>query len=336
MKAAILAGGLGKRLRPLTEVIPKPLIFVGGAAMIDHCISALEGVGISEIVIVVSPYTEAPVRRHIAERYNKVSFVRQDVPLGTGDAVSKLYPSTGDVLVISSDVTVNESSLSNLIGYHERVKPIATILGVKVRNPSRYGALMLEGDHLKGVVEKPALPVSNVINSGIYVLSEEALKATLNLPFSPRGEKEITDAFNYLSSSGKDVRVITDEGSWWHDVGDFASMIKANEYYLQRGNAEPYVSAQHEVKTKDGGKIIGPSFVSNEATIRGTVGPFVSIDRGCIVEEGSSVERSIMMKGSKIRRAFHVSYSIVAPGAVVNHDGIGTPQSPFLFFGGEA
>ncbi|MFQ1021369.1 sugar phosphate nucleotidyltransferase [Tardisphaera saccharovorans] len=330
MKAGVLAGGMGKRLRPLTDVVPKPLVFVGGAVMIDHCMSALRAVGISDVVVVVSPYTESAVRQHLAEEGIEVRFARQDAPLGTGDAVSKLYPSNDDVLIISSDVTVEPRSLSALIEYHKRFRPVATILGIRVRDPRRYGALLIEGERLKGIVEKPLVPVSNVINSGIYVISEEGLKATKDLPTSPRGEKEITDAFNLMVNQGKEVRVITDEGSWWHDVGDFVSLIRANEFYLERGTGASYVGFGEKRVTEEGGVIIGPSYAPAGAKIRGSVGPYTSVDGGSIVERGASVDHSILMKGSRVFSGRRLSYSVLAPGAVASRDVFGSEDAPLL------
>ncbi|WP_449461771.1 sugar phosphate nucleotidyltransferase [Tardisphaera miroshnichenkoae] len=330
MKAGVLAGGIGKRLRPLTNVIPKPLVFVGGAAMIDHCISALRAVGISDVVVVVSPYTETAVRQHLAEKGIEAKLARQDAPLGTGDAVSKLYPSNDDVLIISSDVTVEPRSLNALIEYHKKFRPAATILGIRTRDPQRYGALLIEGERLKAVVEKPAVPVSNVINSGIYVLSEEGLEATRDLPVSPRGEKEVTDAFNLMARQGKEVRVITDEGSWWHDVGDFASLIRANEFYLERGKGGSYVGSGEKRITGQGGVIIGPSYASARAEIRGLVGPFVSVDDGSTVEKGASVEHSILMRDSRVLSGCRLSYSVLAPGAVAASDAFGNESAPLV------
>ncbi len=330
MKAGVLAGGIGKRLRPLTDVVPKPLVFVGGAAMIDHCVNALRDVGISDVVVVVSPYTETAVRRHLAEKGIEVTFARQDAPLGTGDAVSRLYPSNDDVLIVSSDVTVEPRSIGALIDYHKKLRPAATILGIRVHDPQRYGALLIEGERLKAVVEKPAVPVSDVINSGIYVLSEEALEFTRDLPISPRGEKEVTDAFNLMVRQGKEVRVLTDEGSWWHDVGDFASLIRANEFYLERGRGMSFTALGEKRFTNEGGVIIGPSYASPGAEIAGSLGPYASVDDGSTVERGASVDHSILMKGSRVFPGCHLSYSILAPGAVAASDALGTEDAPVI------
>lgn len=336
LKGAVLAGGLGKRLRPLTDFVPKPLLFVGGKTMLGHALSALQAVGIGEVAVVVSPHTADAVRRSVEGiRGPRVMFYSQEKPMGTADAVHALsgFLAKGDrVLVVSSDVTLNVPSLSALLAADSEGDWDASVLGVKVSDPSKYGVLVSDGRKLVEVVEKPKRWVGDLINSGVYVLSERAVRMAGDVRLSERGEREVTDVFSELSKEGRAQVVPEANPSWWHDVGSLPQLLAANRYYLERGEGldEGYVPAGKSRATPEGGKVVGPSHVSEGASVRGRVGPYATLEAGVSVGEGATVSDSVLMRGSSVEAGREVEVVVAAPRAVVEEDVRGEAARPIL------
>ena len=332
MQGAILAGGLGKRLRPLSEIVPKPLLFVGGKPMLDHALSACDALGLREVAIVASPFTREAITSHLNNVDNNIDIrvLLQEKPLGTADAVSVLENFVDDeVLVVSSDVTLNVPAMVSLVKFHREKSPLASILGVKVKDPSKYGVLLVNGATLTGVVEKPKEFLGDLVNSGIYVLSKYAVASAKDSPISVRGEKEITDTFVSLSKSGL-VMVLPDNGSWWHDVGDFRNLLMANQYYLEFGLDQKGYVRGGDIKRVGKGTIIGPSFVADADLIEGEVGPYASLDSGAKIGFGCHVRNTVMMQGSGVLPAYSVRNAILAPGALATSEVHGTQEAPAL------
>lgn len=207
--AAILAGGLGKRLRPYTEDVPKPLVQVGGEALIDWQIKWLKKHGFREIVILAG-YRREKLIEHLGsgQRHGvRVTYVIEDEPLGTGGAIKNaehVLSKDKFFLIVNGDILTNldPKRLVNKLdeGY---LGAIAT-----VPLPSPYGILELgEGDAVKGFVEKPVLR-SYWINAGVYALKPEALKY-----FPPKGDLEVT-AFPSMAREGVLAAVKYDNVIW--------------------------------------------------------------------------------------------------------------------------
>lgn len=200
MKAVILAGGLGKRLRPITEVVPKPLVPVLGKPVVEYTLENLPS-EITEVVFVIG-YKGEMIRAQYGDRAfgRTISYVTQTEPLGTGHAVkcAAAVVNTPFLLLYGDDVYGRE-------GLERLVKHEWALLARRVENPERFGVLVLRDDgSVERMVEKPKEFISNLSWVGAAMLQPEFF--TVETPLSPRGEYEATDMVNALIRQGKKFR----------------------------------------------------------------------------------------------------------------------------------
>lgn len=235
VKAVIIAGGEGTRLRPLTKFLPKPLLPIIGKSMIDRQIDRLHEAGVDDIIINVG-YKYESFERHFKKRSN-VSLSREYTPMGTAGAVKlaeSLYKDADAVVVLNADILTNVD-IKKIIDYHLLSKSFATLFSVKVEDPSRFG-LILADERTKDVsffLEKiPKKEAENYtenffINGGIYVMSPNALSFfPENTPLS--FEK---DVFPTLLIKGYPIKRF-DFSGYWLDVGTKKTYLKAQADFL--------------------------------------------------------------------------------------------------------
>lgn len=176
LRAILMAGGRGERLRPLTLDTPKPLLNVGGKPIIDYNVEALAAVGITDITVTVN-YLGHMLEEHFATPVAGVSVkcVREDRPLGTIGACSLIsHPADGDTLVMNSDL-LTTVSLEDLYLTHRREKAAATMSAVPYNVSVPYAILQTEGQRVTALSEKPSY--SWYANAGIYIFSNELLRS---------------------------------------------------------------------------------------------------------------------------------------------------------------
>jgi dTDP-glucose pyrophosphorylase len=175
--AMVMAGGRGKRLRPYTDKVPKPLLKVGDSTIIERIMADLAAAGVSDIYLALNYKAKMFERRlaHVEEHVGaRVHFLLEDSPLGTAGALS-LLPSrpAGDVLVTNADI-VTRLQYARLFEYHRAHAGWATMTAVDHVTQIPYGVLRTRGDRLTAQEEKPEVRVR--CNAGMYVLAPEVLK----------------------------------------------------------------------------------------------------------------------------------------------------------------
>lgn len=229
MKAVVLAAGIGKRMRPLTNGRPKALVELGGKPLLEHVLQSLEGAGVKEAVIVTG-YLGEKVRERFGKRFGKLklSYVRQRIPMGTAHALLKARKKIGGsnrFLVGSADVIVKASlwkSLASKKGFD------AVVALRREANPKRFGVALVSGKKLMQIVEKPLGKIeSNLVNVGAYALSGKIFPVLRKTRVSSRGEFELTDSINALAAEGKASFVVY-RGKCL-DIGTKADLRKAEK-----------------------------------------------------------------------------------------------------------
>lgn len=229
MKGIILAGGTGSRLYPLTKVTNKHLLPIGNKPMIYYPIEKLTEVGIEEILIVTGTEHMGDVVNLLGSGKDfgcRFTYKVQDEAGGIAQALGLAENFVGDdsMTVILGD-NVFQTSLQKAVDSYPGKG--AQILLKEVDNPGRFGVAEVEGDKIIGVEEKPDIPKSNLIVTGIYMYDAQVFDFIRGLEPSDRGELEITDVNNrYISQDAMRFSVM--EG-WWTDAGTPASYKKANE-----------------------------------------------------------------------------------------------------------
>lgn len=203
MKAVILAAGLGKRMRPLTDKKPKALVRLGGKPLLEHVLESLKKAGIEETLLVVG-FGADKIMKRFGKNFNgmKLSYVEQKIAMGTAHAVLQAKGRVkGRFLVGHADVIVLPSLWKSLAAAKGFDAVVALRLDPK---PERYGVALVSGKKLVQIVEKPSAKLeSNLVNAAAYLFSQKVFPALEETKVSERGEFELTDSINALAAKGK-------------------------------------------------------------------------------------------------------------------------------------
>jgi len=211
MKAVILAGGSGIRMRPLTEDIPKAMLKIGSKPLLQRILENLQEARIKEVLLVVG-YKKHVIEDFFKEDFNgmKLSYFVQKQPLGTAHALSLVEGFVqGNFLVVNGDVLVRGSVFVEISEVDE-LNPIDTVIVVReVKDPWRYGCISMDGEKVKDIVEKPPLgqEPSNMVNTGVYRFSQNIFDAIKKTDLSEREEFELVDSIKIQIKNGKTVGV---------------------------------------------------------------------------------------------------------------------------------
>jgi len=334
MRALVLCGGEGSRLRPLTHTSAKQLIPVAGAPILFHALDAIRDAGISEVGIVVGQ-TADEVRAAVGDGSAwglDVTYLPQEAPLGLAHAVltARDFVAGQPFLMYLGDNVLLEG-VTRFVEEFERTRPDAQIFLARVPEPERFGVAVLEGDRVVRLVEKPREPVSDLALVGVYLFDDSILEAAETLRPSWRGEYEITEAIQWLIDHGRTVRAEMVSG-WWKDTGRPSDLLEANRVMLSaqtpavEGEVDAASTISGMVRVADGAKVIrselrGPVVIGRDTVVEDSViGPDVSIERDARVVK-STIEDSIVMEGCQIVEVHGLSGSILGRNVDVRHSG---------------
>lgn len=325
MKALILVGGFGTRLRPLTLTLPKPLVPFANKPMILHQIEALAAVGVKDIVLAVNYRPEVMVAN--MKEYEdvlgiKISFSVETEPLGTAGPLALAHDILGKddepFFVLNSDV-ICEFPFQDLIDFHNAHGGEGTILVTKVDEPSKYGVVVtVPGtSQIERFVEKPVEFVGNRINAGIYIFKASILNRIQPIPTSI--EKE---TFPAMVQDGE--LHCMDLDGFWMDVGQPRDYLTGIGLYLKSlekrttgqvpqtpMTAHPVqkkINASHGDYTINGNVLIDPTAVIGRNCV---IGPNVTIGPNCVLGEGVRITRSAVFEGAKIKSHTWINNSII-------------------------
>lgn len=334
MKALVLSGGSGTRLRPLTHTGAKQLVPVANRPVLFYVIDNLVDAGITDIGVIISPETGGEVRAALGDgsRFGaRFTFILQDRPAGLAHAVATAKPflEGSDFVMYLGDNLVG----MKIRGMVEEFRADPTLSGLvmlkEVPNPSAFGVAEVDAaGNVVRLVEKPKEPKSNLALVGIYLFRPSIFDAISQIRPSARGELEITDAIGKLIDLGQRVRFTRLE-SWWLDTGKKDDLLLANDTvlddWLVAGN-EGTVDGESKIS----GRVrIAKGAVIERSTIRGPVvigenariidariGPFTSIGDDCTVVR-STVEHSVLMDGSSVIDIARLEDSLLGKRVVV-------------------
>lgn len=333
MKAVILSGGQGTRLRPLTYSVPKQLVPVGGRSVLAHVIDDVLSAGISEIAIVTSPESESAVQSllDILELHERPTVLIQPEPNGLAAAYEVALPFVGDdesVLYLGDCLVTG--GIAHVVEEHRSSGATATILVTQVDDPQRYGIVELDASGaVARLVEKPKEPKSDLAIVGVYVFAPNMGPIIRSVEPSWRNEREITDALQAIVETGGMVAASRLNG-WWIDTGTIDDVFGAHERLLTTLEGSLLGAVEDSqvtgpVVVEDGAAVVrstieGPAIIARGARVtdsevmpNSTIGRDVEVNRAV-------VEGSIVMDDAKVRGA-HLRRSIIGPRTVIEHTG---------------
>lgn len=292
MKALLIAGGFGTRMRPLTYTRPKHLLPIANRPHIEHVFDLLQRYGINACVLLTSYLAEAfeETVRAAKGRGMQVEVAHEEVPLGTAGALKNAAELIGDdtFMALNGDV-LTAADLAALIAFHRDRAAQATILLTPVDDPSQFGVVPTDAEgKVEAFIEKPAPgeAPTNLINAGVYVIQAEVLD---RIPTGREVSAE-RELFPALVGDGEMYAMPTD--AYWMDVGTPEKYLRANLDALEG------------------------TFVTNAVSLRSEGS--VLLGDGAVVEEGATVSSSCVGADARIATKAVVERSVLLPDVTID------------------
>lgn len=343
MKGLVLAGGAGKRLRPLTHTGAKQLVPVANKPILFYVVENLVAAGITEIGVVVSPETGREVREALGDgdRFGaRIAYIEQDRPGGLAHAAKIAQPYLGDddfVMFLGDNLVGRD--IGDLVEAFRVDSSDAHVLLQSVDDPRRFGVAEVDADGcVRSLVEKPTAPRSNLALVGVYLFRASIFGAIERIRPSARGELEITDAISDLIAGGGQCR-FTQLDSWWLDTGKKDDLLLANDTVLDHwlephtaGAVDEASTIQGRVRVEAGARVVrstvrGPAIIGHDACIvDARIGPFTSVGARVAIER-SRVEHSVLMEDARVIDVSHLEDSLVGRRVVVRGGNAGAALS---------
>jgi len=288
VSAIVLAGGYATRLRPLSLTKPKALLPILGMPLLDYILSSLESTPqIDKIYLSLRVMADKIVEHIRKDGEDKRNVIPVIEPTRLGDAGALKYILTqqndlsDDVLVVYGDI-YNEVDYNKLLDFHQSKGCDATIVGTQVEDPKRYGVLLVDGDRLIQIIEKPKAPISNLINAGVYVFKKKLLEKIDGISISK-------DFLPRLLTNGTCITVYPYRGLWM-DIGVPSDYMRINLELLALKYPKGYIDKDAKVSEK---AILKPPFYIGEGSVIGEdtiirnsiIGKSGNVGKGCYIEE---------------------------------------------------
>ncbi|MEV5573195.1 glucose-1-phosphate thymidylyltransferase [Spirillospora sp. NPDC052269] len=335
MKALVLAGGSGSRLRPLSHSMPKQLIPVAGRPVLEHVIDDIRNVGVTDVAVVVGTWA-GQIERVLGDGSRlgvRITYLRQDRPLGLAHALrlGRSFLGEDDFVMYLGDNVLREG-VAEIAEEFRRTRPAAQLVVRKVADPRAYGVAEVDADgEVVRLVEKPEHPVGDLAVVGVYFFTAAIHEAVAAIAPSARGELEITDAVQWLVDAGARVRA-REYGGFWRDVGEIEHVLDCNRRLLEdliprvAGTVDAASELHGPVVVEEGATVVrsrirGPVVIgAGTRVVDSVVGPGTSVGAGCLLRSASLAD-SIVLDGASIaftgtfRRSVIGRSAVIGPGA---------------------
>ena len=321
MKAVVMAGGSGSRLRPLTINRPKPMVPLVNKPVVVHILELLKKHGILDVVLTLQ-YMAEDIQDYLGDGSSlgmNIQYSIEEMPLGTAGSVKQAQALLDDTFVVVSGDAVTDIDLGKVIAYHHAKQSLATIALYRVANPLEYGVVIIDDQgRVRQFQEKPSWGdvVSDTVNTGIYVLEPKVLDY-----FQPETSFDFSkDLFPMLLAKGDPMYGHIVDG-YWCDVGNIAEYMRASNDILagqvQLGplgkTLGPSIYCNEDVEIAPDAQLYGPIYLGLGVKIKGGViihGPTVIRDY-TVVDNHAHVERSIIWRNCYIGEGAELRGTIV-------------------------
>lgn len=339
MKALVLAGGTGTRLRPFSHTMPKQLIPIANKPVLVHILEDVRAQGITDVGIVVGHYAHdiAEVLGDGSWLGLRITYLHQDAPRGLAHCVviAREFLGDEDFVMYLGDNMLPQGT-AEVVDAFRAGGAEAQLAVQRVGDPRAFGVAELDDrQRVLRVVEKPAQPVSDLALIGVYVFSPRVHEAVAAIEPSARGELEITDAVQWLVAQGHDVRASHYSG-YWRDMGTVDDMLECNRELLR--SLTPSVAGRTDAtsvllgpvdigagSSVTNSRITGPVSIGRDTVIKDSVvGPDTTIGDHCVVS-GAGVSYSIILDAASVTGVGGLHGSVIGRAAhVASGDGGGT------------
>jgi NDP-sugar pyrophosphorylase family protein len=334
MKAILLAGGKGTRLRPLTLHTPKPIVPIFDRPFLHYQLDLLKQVpGLNEVILSLN-YQPRRIEDVFGDGRGvglPIRYLVEPQPLGTGGAIKFAEPHLdGPVVVFNGDV-LTEIDLNAVMALHRERKAKATIVLTPVENPTAYGLVETAPDGaVQRFLEKPTADeiTCNTVNAGIYVLEPDTFdRIPKDTPYSIE-----RSYFPSLVERGETFVAYVYQG-YWIDIGTPEKYTQVHRDIMSGAfSAKPFGGTPGAIvapgaRIEEGAVVQGPCFIDEGAVVRAgaRIEPYSVIGRDCHIEAGAVVRGSIVWSGTWIGREALVDQAIIGRNAHVGRNASVTP-----------
>ncbi len=322
MKAVIMAGGKGTRLRPLTSNQPKPMIPIVNKPCMEHIVNLLKRHGFTDILVTVGFMPEA-IREYFGDGSDwevEIEYSVEDEPMGTAGSVKLAEDRLSERFIVVSGDALTDADLQKAVAFHEDRGAEATLVLQEVDDPSEFGIVVVDDEgRVERFLEKPDPEevFSYTANTGIYVLESSVLEDI------PAGEEHdfADDLFPKLLDAERPVYGYVTEKPYWEDIGNIGQYMDAQRAVLDgevRGVRPPreevregvYLGRDVEV---EGDQLEGPVVLGDGVRVASgaRVGPHSVIAPGVSISSGASVARSTVAEGTTIGKDTELDGALV-------------------------
>ncbi len=323
MKAVIMAGGEGSRLRPITCTAPKPMAKILGKPIIEYVFDALVGGGITHAAVTLG-YLPHIIENNYEQGYKnlKLDFIREDEPLGTAGSVKNAAADFKEPFVVISADAMCDFDIEKIMLYHKASSAAVTIVATDVDDPREFGVVKVgEENRVCGFLEKPSWSqaVSSLANTGVYIINPECLKLI------PNGKKYdfASDLFPLMLERDMPIYCYHTK-DYWCDVGNTDTYLKCQRDVFD-GKIKPPVSCcasgiyvKDKLPTGDY-SIFPPVYIGSDVEISdgAVIGPYAVIDDNCYIGENARIRRSAVLENSSLAADSSVTGAVVCSGAAL-------------------
>ncbi|MDD4859898.1 MAG: NDP-sugar synthase [Dehalococcoidales bacterium] len=311
MKAVILVGGEGTRLRPLTCNIPKAVVPVLNRPFLEHLLRYLKRHGITDVILAMG-YQPAPIQKCLGDGAQlgvRLTYSVEDSPLGTAGAVKLAASLIDDTFLVFNGDVLTDIDLTGMMQRHREIKPKMSIALTPVDNPTAYGVVETDAHGMvRRFVEKPPPDkvTTNMINAGIYILEPEVMEM---IPPATRFMFE-HNVFPQLLEKGAPVLAYPSQ-AYWVDIGTPQKYLQAHDDLLRETGTPINIEGGSTIDTK--AQLTGPLLIGDGCTIAAGVsikGPAV-LGARCVIGKGATIEGSVLWDGVQIGEGVSVHQSII-------------------------
>jgi glucose-1-phosphate thymidylyltransferase len=331
VKALVLSGGKGTRLRPLTFTLAKQLIPVANKPILGYVLDQVAEAGIKEVGVIIALETGTSVKDYVKDgsKWNfKTTYIPQE-PLGLAHAVKTANPFLGkeDFIMCLGD-NLQGQGLTTFVQKFKKENMDALMLLKPVEDPTKFGVATLdEKANIIKLVEKPKKTSSNLAIVGTYIFSNKIFKAISQIKPSWRGELEITDAIQQMINMGFKVKAEI-LNTWWLDTGKKDDILTANAKVLDAYTKKDIKGITQEskiegrVKIHEKAKVLnstirGPCIIGENCVIENSfIGPYTSIGNGTKIAN-SAIEYSVILEDAQITGVDRLEESLIGKNAKV-------------------
>ncbi|WP_139489909.1 sugar phosphate nucleotidyltransferase [Brevibacillus dissolubilis] len=332
MKAVIMAGGKGTRLRPLTSHTPKPMVPLLNRPCMEYIVELLKKHGITEIAVTIQ-YLPEVIKSYFGDgsRFGvHIEYFEENVPLGTAGSVKNCEEFLDERFIVISGDALTDFDLTKAIQFHEQKEALATLVLTQVENPLEFGVVMTDAaGSITRFLEKPSWSevFSDTVNTGIYILEPEIfgyMKPGVELDFSK-------DLFPFFLQNNKPMYGYAAEG-YWSDIGSMEVYRQAQfdmldgmvNVEIKAQEVAPRIFMEQGVRIDSSVRIEGPAYIGEKSHLQSgvAVGAYSIIGNSATICTGTKLSQAIMWENAYLAKKVEMNGSTLCRNVTVGESAI--------------